>query len=185
MIRFALLAFLVGLASGCAQMAPRYNPSVENIQVLRDSGAGKVRVGTFEAKLAEGQNNEAISLRGASMGSPYGGKYTTYIEEAIRSELGSARLLDDKANVEIGGVLMKNDVSVGNITTGYGEIEVRVIVRRGSQVRFDKVKYTKSTFETGFVGATAVGAGTRAYPDLVQKLIGMLFADPDFIAALR
>lgn len=185
MLRFAIVAAALAVASGCAQMAPHYNPSVENIQKLRDSGAGKARVATLEPKLVDGQKNESIQLRAASMESPYGGRFSTYLEEALKSELVAARLLDDKSGIEIGGVVTKNDVSVGNLSEGYGEIEARVIVKHGGQVRYDKVKYTRTTFESGFLGAVAIPNGVAAYPNLVQKFFAGLYADPDFIAALK
>jgi|CXWL01.1.fsa_nt_gi hypothetical protein len=179
----ALLALAV--ASGCAQMAPNYSPSVENIQKMRDSGAAKVRVGRFEAKLVTGQKDDAIQLRANTMQSPYGGKFSTYIQEAMKSELQAARLLDDKSSLEIGGVVMKNDVSVASFSQGTGEIEARVIVRNAGQVRFDKVKSANSVFESSFAGAIAIPAGAAAYPELVRKFLAALFGDPDFIAALK
>ncbi len=183
--RLALAGLALLLASGCAQMAPNYNPAVENIQKLRDSGAGRVRVGVLEPRLVAGQANDAITLRASSMTSPYGGKFTTYLEESLKSELQAAKLLDDKSSVEIGGTVTKNDVSIGNLSEGYGEIECRVVVKRGGAVRFDKVKYTRYTFESGFAGAIAIPNGVRAYPELVAKFLGSLYADPDFINALR
>lgn len=184
-LRLALAGFAVLLASGCAQMAPNYNPSVENIQKLRDSGAGKVRVGVLEPRLVAGQANDAITLRASSMTSPYGGKFTTYLEEALKSELQAARLLDAASGVEISGSVTKNDVSIGNLSEGYGEIECRVVVKRSGAVRYDKVKYTRITFESGFAGAVAIPNGVRAYPELVSKFLGSLYADGEFIDALR
>lgn len=185
MLRFAIVATALAVASGCAQMAPHYNPSVENIQKLRDSGAGTAKVATLEPKLVAGQKNDSIQLRASSMESPYGGTFTGYLEAALKAELAAARLLDDRSDVEIGGLVTKNDVSVANLSEGYGEIEVRVIVKRGSQVRYDKVKYTRTTFESGFLGAIAIPNGRAAYPDLVQKFFAGLYADADFIAALK
>jgi hypothetical protein len=175
---------LSALATGCSLMAPNYNPSIENVQKLRDSGAGKARVGAFEPRLASGQSDESIQLRGAGMQSPYG-KFSAYIQEAIKLEFSTAQLLDDKAQIEIGGVVMKNDVSVGGISEGFGEIEARVIVKRDGQVRYDKVNFARHTFETSFAGAVAIPAGQRAYPELVQKFLAVLYSDPEFIAALR
>ncbi|MBS0338269.1 MAG: hypothetical protein JSS40_15975 [Proteobacteria bacterium] len=184
-LRLAIAGLVLLAASGCAQMAPNYNPSVENIQKLRDTGAGKVRVAVLEPKLVEGQKNDTIQLRGGVMTSPYGGKFTSYVEEALKSELQAAKLLDDKASVEIGGTVTRNDVSVGNMTTGYGELEARVVVRRAGAVRYDKVKSARTTFETGFLGATAIANGIAAYPELVRTFLGVVYADPEFIAALK
>jgi hypothetical protein len=184
-VRLAIAGLVLVAASGCAQMAPNYNPSVENIQMLRDTGAGKVRVGVLEPKLVAGQANDSIQLRASSMMSPHGGKFTTYVEEALKSELSAARLFDDKASVEIGGTVTRNDVSIGDLSQGYGELEARVTVKRGGAVRFDKVKYARTTFESGFLGAVAIPNGVRAYPELVRTFLGVLYSDPDFISALK
>lgn len=173
------------LLAGCAtQQAPPYAPSVENAHALRDSGAGVAKVGKFRADPKTG-NNDYISLRGLPLTSPVGGKYTDYIEEALRSELRAARLLDDKAAVEITGFLMKNDVDISGAKEGWAEIEARVIVRRGGQVRFNKVKYAKTTFESSFAGAVAMPRGAQSYPEVVRKFMSVLFSDQDFISALK
>jgi hypothetical protein len=71
------------------------------------------------------------------------------------------------------------------MSEGTGEIEATVTVKRDSQVRYEKVKSAKITFESSFAGAVAIPAGRRAYPELVQKFLAALYADPDFIAALK
>jgi hypothetical protein len=186
-IRFAPVALVLVAASGCVTtaLAPSYNPSIENVQKLRDSGAHPARVGSFEPKLVTGQTDNSISLRGSGMTSPYGGKFSTYIEEALKADLAAAQLLDEKSSVQISGVVTKNDVSVGNISEGTGEIEARVTVKRDNQVRYDKVKNAKIKFESSFAGAVAIPAGRKAYLDLVQKFLAGLYADADFIAALK
>lgn len=173
-----------GVSAGCAQVAPPYAVSVDNVQRLRDSGAGKARVGRFES--APGlATNEAISLRGAPLTSPVGGTFTAYLEEALRTELRAARLFDDAASVEIGGVLMKNLVDISGISQGEAEIEARVIVRRAGSTRFDKVKRARVTFESSFAGAIAVPKGVQAYGDVAQSFLGAVYADADFLAALK
>ena len=186
-IRFAPVALALIAAGGCTTMAmaPSYNPSVENIQKLRDSGAAPARVGTFEAKLVSGQRDDYIQLRASSMESPYGARFTAYIEKALEADLAAAQLLDEKSNGVIAGVVTRNDVSVGSFTEGTGEIEATVTVKRDGQVRYEKVKSAKITFESSFAGAVAIPAGRRAYPELVQKFLATLYADPDFIAALK
>jgi hypothetical protein len=183
-IRFAPIALALIAAGGCTTMAPSYNPSVDNIQKLRDSGAAPARVGTFEPKLVSGQRDDYIQLRTSNMESPYG-RFTAYIEKALAADLAAVQLLDEKSNVVIGGVVTRNDVSVGSMSEGTGEIEATVTVKRDSQVRYEKVKSAKITFESSFAGAVAIPAGRRAYPELVQKFLAALYADPDFIAALK
>lgn len=180
-----LLALLVFTAlSGCALTAPNYSVSVENAQTLRDSGANKTRVGKFQADPKTG-NNEAISLRGSTMASPVGGKFTEYLEDAIKSDLNAARIFDEKSAIEISGVLIQNDVSVGSISEGTGIMEARVIVKRDNQTRFDKVKSANITFESSFAGAVAIPKGVQSYPGLVQKFLSVVYSDKEFIEALK
>jgi hypothetical protein len=183
--RLAPVALVLIAAGGCTALAPNYNSSVENMQKLRDSGAAPARVGTFEPKLVSGQSNDYISLRASSMVSPYSGKFTTYIEEALKADLAAAKLLDEKSNVVVGGTVTKNDVSIASFSEGTGEIEAKVTVTRNGQVRYDKVKSATITFESSFVGGIAIPNGRNAYPRLVQNFVAALFADPDFIAALK
>lgn len=181
-VLFALSVLTV--LSGCALTAPNYSASVENAQAIRDSGANKARVAKFQADSRAG-NNEGISLRGSTMTSPVGGKFTDYLEDAIKSELNAARIFDEKSLFEIGGVLIQNDISVGGINEGTGIMEARIIIKRDNQIRFDKTKLVTITFESSFAGAIAIPRGVQAYPNLVQKFLSALYADKEFIEALR
>lgn len=176
--------FLAVLLSACSTMAPSYSPSVENVQSLRDSGASPVRSVKFDAD-PKTANNESISLRGAGMVSPVDGKYSAYVEDAMRAELRTARLLDDKSDIEISGVLTQNDVSVGSITEGTAQMEGRILVKRKGLARFEQTKAVKFTFESSFVGAIAIPNGVRAYPELVRRFLAAIYSDQEFINALK
>lgn len=175
---------LVLSVSACSVVAPNYSPAVESVQLLRDSGAKPAKVGKFEADPKTG-NNEGISLRGASMISPVGGKYSAYVEEAMRSDLRAARLLDEKSALEITGMLIQNDVSVGSISEGVAMMEGRIVVKRDGQVRYDQTKSVRFVFESSFAGAIAVPKGVQAYPELVQKFLAAVYSDKEFINALK
>ncbi|HEU4647270.1 MAG TPA: hypothetical protein VFS80_17080 [Burkholderiales bacterium] len=179
----AALAALL-LLSGCAsQFAPPYSPSIENVQMLRDAGTGKVRVGTFRADPKTG-NDESISLRGLSLQSPVGGKFSAYVAQALASELAAARLIDDKAVVEISGVLIQNNVDVSGINVGTAHLQSRVVVRRAGRVTYNKAVRADMTFESSFAGGVAVPKAIQAYPILVQKFLAKLYGDRDFISSL-
>jgi len=183
MVRNGVVLFFVLFVAACAQVAPPYQTSILNVQALRDSGIRQVKVGDFAAGKAS--NNESISLRGSSMSSPVNGKYTDYLAEAMRTEFRAAMLYQDAAPLQIGGVLLKNDVDVSGFSEGTAEMEVQVVVRQGDQLRYDRVKYTRIKFESSFAGAVAIPAGVRSYSGLVQQFLTDLFSDKDFISALK
>ena len=99
--------------------------------------------------------------------------------------MNAARIFDEKSLFEIGGVLIQNDISVGGINEGTGIMEARIIIKRDNQIRFDKTKLVTITFESSFAGAIAIPRGVQAYPNLVQKFLSALYADKEFIEALR
>lgn len=171
-------------AAGCAMTTAPYQPSIDNVERLRSSGLGPMQVGSFTAQ-HDAVGATTISLRGSPMASSVGDGYADYLAAALRQELQLARLLDPKADIEVGGVLARNDISAGGIATNSGEIEAKFIVRRGGQVRFEKSKRATLTWESGFMAATALPLAQRQYPLLVQRLLGELLADPDFVAACR
>lgn len=175
---------LVLAVSACSVVAPNYSPAVENVQMLRDSGAKPAKVGSFKADPKAG-NDEEISLRGSSMTSPVGGKYSAYVEDAMRSDLRAARLLDEKSALEITGILIQNDVDVSGISEGMAIMEGRVLVKRGDEVRYDRTKSVKIVFESSFAGAIAIPKGIQAYPELVQKFLSAVYSDKEFINSLK
>jgi hypothetical protein len=186
-MRFLLattLALVTLLGSGCAMMAPSYSPSLENVQRIKDSGTSGVKTGAFTSQ--PGPNNPAtISLRGSTLVSPQGESYALYLADAIKQELSLAGKFKPDAAVEVGGVLLKNDISIGSFVTGKGEIEARFTVKRQDRIVFDKQFAAQTQWESSFAGAVAIPKGQQEYPRLVQTLIRSLLADPDFINAIK
>ena len=70
-------------------------------------------------------------------------------------------------------------------STNSGEISARFVVKRGGEMRFDKVKQIHHQWESSFAGAVAIPLAMNNYPVMVHMLIGQLITDPDFIRALR
>jgi hypothetical protein len=182
---FALVVVLslAAMASGCAMTAPRYTASIDNVQKLKDGAIQPARVGTFRAD-PEKDNAKTISLRGSSLASPYNNSYAEYLAEALKQELSMAGKLAPDAQIEVSGVLQKNDISIP-ISTGTGDITARFIVTRGGAVRYDQVKSIHDQWESSFVGAIAIPRAQEQYPVMVQKLLAELYADPAFVQALK
>ncbi|MNL70318.1 hypothetical protein D3C87_1953020 [compost metagenome] len=64
-------------------------------------------------------------------------------------------------------------------------MEAQFVVKNGSEVRYDKTKKITRQWEGAFAGAVAIPQAANNYPLMVQDLLGSLFADPDFITALK
>lgn len=174
----------VVLAAGCSMTAPQYSASLSNVQTLKDSGSNTAKVGHFDSSGDSGNANP-ISLRGSSLDSPYEKSYAKYLEEALTQELSLAGKLAPDARVEISGVLQKNDISIPAVGDGYGDLQARFIVKKGSATTYDKVKSIHDTWESSFVGAVAIPRAQEQYPKLVQKLLAELYADPEFLNAIK
>jgi hypothetical protein len=182
-IKVAMAAFAVVLGSGCAIQAPVYTPSVESAELLKRQSA-PARVGAVTA--APGAPGaQSISLRGSGMNSPVGADYGAYLSEALKAELKLAGKLDPESKVEIGGVLLKNDIAAGGISTNSGEIEARFTVRRDGAVRYDKTQRVEASWESSFIGSVAIPKAQQQYPVLVQQLLRQLFSDRAFFDAMR
>lgn len=170
--------------SACSSMAPQYSPSVDNVQAIKKAGNVSAKVGNFSAS-QELTKSPSLSLRGSSVVSPYDGSYANYLAEAIRQEFSMAGKLSPGANVEISGMLLKNDVDASGVTKGYGEIEARIIVKKNGGPRYDKIKAARSEWESSFAGPVAIPKAKSEYPLLVQKFLAALYADPEFLRALE
>jgi hypothetical protein len=181
----ALAGLLLAVLTACSTVAPKYVPTPDNVNRLRDAGADSVKVGDFQADPASKGAVNQLSIRGGSYVSPYDGSFVNYLKEAIRQELDDARLLNPNATVEIGGVLVRNEVNAAGVSTADAQIEARITVKRNGQVNYDKVKSAKHEWESSFFGNLAIPRAQENYPVVVQKLLASLYADPEFIAAIK
>lgn len=181
-----LIAMLVAslFATGCAGPAPNYAPSIDNVEALKKSGITAPNVGTITVS-ADLPGGKSLSLRANTMVSPVGANFGDYIATALRQELDLAKLLNAQSGLEISGALLRNNIDAGGISTNEGQIEARFVVKRGGQVRFDKVKRIEHKWESSFAGAVAIPLAANNYPVMVQKLISSLVADPEFVQSLR
>ena len=168
--------------TGCSTVAPQYTASLDNVSTLKKSSATKAAVAAFGS--ADAKVNE-VTIRGGAMQSPYDGSYAKYVTEALKQELTLAGRYDQTAGITIDGTLLKNEMDASGFVTGYANIEVRFTVKQGSTVRFDKVKSVAHQWESSFAGPVAIPRALAEYPVAVRKLLTLLYADPDFDAALK
>ncbi len=185
MFRAPALAGCVALAalSGCALQTPGYSPSIDHVETLKKTAA-PVALGAFTVQ-AGATGATAIGLRGSQMSSSIGADYAAYLAEALRQELVLAGKLDAKSRLVIGGLLLKNDIAAGGVSTNSGEIEARFTVTQDGRERYNRVKQANLSWESSFLGGVAIPKAQQQYPLLVQQLLTVLLADPDFLAALK
>ncbi|HSW15552.1 MAG TPA: hypothetical protein VLI06_22070 [Solimonas sp.] len=173
----------VFLVAGCALSAPQYSPSLPNVQKLRDAGEYKARVGLFTAD--QPAADAPLSLRGAKMHSPYQDSYASYVAEALKQDLSLAGRLAPDAEIEVSGLLNKNELDASGFSRGFGGMEARFVLRKGGKIQYESVKSATTEWESSFAGAIAVPRAQLEYANLVQQLLAQLYADPAFIAALK
>jgi len=181
--KFAVALFILLITAGCSSIAPKYNTDFNNITQLRGEKLNQVKVGTVTKEITANSDVDSLTFRGSSFLSPYG-SYTAYLAEALKQELDDARLLNATSQIEVSAVLLRNSLDAG-VVTGVAESEARFVVRNAGTTIFDKVKASRHTWESSIFANMAYPKAHQNYPIVVQKLVGQLFADPDFIAALK
>lgn len=179
-----LMVACVSLVVGCSINTPQYSPSVANIGQLKMAKLKPLAIDKVVPDAVLGSNDSSISLRGSSM-SPTNGSYSSYLQEALKTEFQAAGLLDASSQVKLSGVLIKNDVNVAGFSTGDSIIEAKIKITKAGHIVYDKLKTATLQFESSFAGAVAIPKGQSMYPTTVQKFIETLVTDSDFISVLQ
>lgn len=172
------------ILQACAIPAGNFSPALDNVDALKRAAVRPSTVGVFTVR-AGMEGATSIGLRGNPMSSPVGADYAAYLADAIKQELVLAGKWDPKSELSISGTLIRNDIAAGGFSTNSGEIEARFVVLRGNEQRYQATKRATASWESSFVGAVAIPKAQQQYPVLVQMLLAQLYADPEFIAALR
>jgi hypothetical protein len=113
------------------------------------------------------------------------GSYAKYLEDAIKSDLTDANLLDQTSLFQLSALLLYNDIDISGFSNGIGKIEAKFSMNRSGNTVFDKSIATDTRFESSFVGAVAIPKGQSEYPNLVRALLIKLYTDQEFLNALR
>jgi len=182
-MKAAICAAAVSLMAGCAIKAPPYEPSVNNVSLLKRVSVEPLRLGSFTVK-AGAVGGTSVSLRGNPMASPVGQDYAAYVADALKQELDMAKRLSPSAALEVSGTLLGTDIDTA-AGTASGYVEARFVVTKDGQVRFDKTKRGDFSWESSFIGAVAIPAAQRNYPVIVQNLLSALYGDTDFQNAIK
>lgn len=180
-----LFILLLALLSGCSISTQNYQPSLVNVQSLRGNQGLSTNVGTFVPKGGDEAAVTNIKLRGSTLTSPYG-TFSSYIEAAVRQEITDAGILDKDSPKTVSGILIKNNLDANGFSVGTADIEVEFSVTDpAGRVIYHRVISAHHEWPSSFVGAVAIPAAQQNYHITVQKLLEQLFADKEFISAIK
>jgi hypothetical protein len=115
--------------------------------------------------------------------SPVAGSFAQYLRETLRVELQSAGLLDAKSDAVITGTLLDSTVEAP-VGTGKAALAARFVVTRAGAVRYDRALRTQASWDSPFMGVSAIPQAAGQYEALYRKLVGTLLDDAAFRAAV-
>jgi hypothetical protein len=174
----------VAALAGCSTLvAPPYSPDYPALDSLKKVPLQKVAVGPVQPRDAAAAVNR-ISLRGAHMVGPKG-TFAQYLEDALVQDLREVSAYDPAAGLRLDATLLKNDLDISGVSTGKGEMQVEITISRGAAAVLKKTYGATTSFESSFAGNVAIPKGQLEYANLVRALLAKVYADADFINALK
>jgi hypothetical protein len=172
--------------TGCAsiQMSPP-KATLATTAALRTAALAPANVGAFKLDPSRpAGEDQSISMRGAnSVASPIGGSFAQYLRESVRVELEAAGLYDAASQNVITGTLTQTEADAA-IGTGKARLGAHFVVTRAGQVTYDDQLTVEDSWESSFVGATAIPMAASHYEGLYRQLAAKLLNDPKFRTAL-
>lgn len=181
LLKTILLALPLFQLAACSINAPSYQPSFENVQLLKEAN-NPVHVTPFTANTA---SLGKITLRGNSLKSPYGEDLIHYIQKSFESELEKAGLLNPSSDKKISAVILENDINARGMSTGEGLIRAKFKISEKGILQYEKEVSSKLKWSSSFIGAIAIPNAANSYPKLTTGLFSELYSDPEFIEALK
>ncbi len=163
---------------------PPATASADNVQKLRAAPLAPAAAGTFA--LAAGKpadmDTRVGGLRGSSL-EPSNGSFARHLRDTLVAELVAAGLHDEKSAIRIDAELTESalDAAIG---TGTGSLGARFTVTRAGKQVYSKTLRVQQSWESSFVGAVALPEAINRYGSFHKLLIGQLFDDAEFRAAL-
>lgn len=190
MTKFTRLATIAAAAvismqlTGCmtAKMSAP-TPTMETATKLRAANLAPVAVGAFKIDPSKSGIDSSISLRGGNSVQAEGGSFAQYLGETLKVELASAGLLEPASQTVITGTLTQSEANAA-VGTANAKLAARFVVTRGATVAFDRELSADASWESSFVGATAIPLAAQKYEGLYRTLVGNLVNDADFRAAI-
>lgn len=171
---------MVYVIAACSIPAPRYEPSYDNVKLLK--GSGPVRIVDFKGATPKVGK---ITLRGNTLKSPYEKDMVHYLQTALQSEFEKAGLLSETSSKSVTAVVTENLIDTSGFSVANGKITATFKVLDSSRQIYEKTVTVSDEWESSFVGAIAIPRAAAAYPALAKELFNKLYSDKKFIAALK
>ncbi|WP_053064011.1 hypothetical protein [Caballeronia mineralivorans] len=161
--------------SGCVtQQVLSYQASVANQMTLaRLPPEARYRVTT-----GADPSDVQTSVRAIRFSAPGSGSWSSYLNEAIRTELSTSGNYDASATATLEATLLEV-----HVTDGKAELAAHFVVRRDQTVRYDKLLRVNTQWDSEFLGVLAASNGLNHTTAIFQDLLRKLFEDPDFVKA--
>ena len=180
-ITLPLLTLATLLLTACAIPVAPYSPSYDNVKKLPPPPPTS-RINDFQAANASVRD---ISVRADHLESPYGQDLVHYLQTAMQSEFAKAGLLADGGTREITALVEENEIDTGGVGDAHGVIQARFIVKKEGEIRYDKQIRIDHHWESSVLAAIANTRAAGAYPKMAELLFAKLYADEEFIQALK
>lgn len=177
-----LVLVLVGLLGACTSPAPPYSPGIANLEATGKL-AGTMSVGKFQFEKGRETELNSIGARASTFTSPINNSYADYFGDAATKELKAAGKFDASSPRVLTGVLVKNHLTAAGMQVNESDLQVRFRLAQGESTLYEKLIQAQSQWESSFLGAIAIPRALDNYVATIQKLLGNLFADPDFVRA--
>lgn len=179
-VKFLLCSVLLLFVSACAQI--ELGPPVassKNLSLLKSSPLSAMELGDFSA--TDGASWEkSISVRTNALKSPIDESYSAYLKASLAVELNAAGLLSEDSDFTVNAVLLENEIDAA-IGTGTAKISAQFKVDKKAITVFNKIITVQASWDSSFVGATAIPDAMNQYAALHRTLLSKLFQDDQFL----
>jgi hypothetical protein len=170
------LAGLCILVSACAHTSPRYAPSANNQERLRQMSANlTTKVGTNKFTAVEPGKTSILCRAAGPIQAPDGKAFEDYLQESFVNELKMSGIYSESTPLKLSGNLDSIDFS-SNI--GAGKWAIRMTFS-GENISPFTVENTYQ-FSTNFVADIACEQVAQALPAATQDFIAKVIEHPEF-----
>jgi hypothetical protein len=176
---------IISFISGCTLKTAEYSVDNDISNILNEKKLNEISVSSeINNNLME--SNFRLKLRGIVPIIPStGGNYPNYIAHALKQQLSQNDLYKENSNTTIKSMLLYNNIDIWGFSIGYCTITVNFKVIKNSEIVYNKNLTISHQFPSHFVGNIAITNATVNYPIAVQKLIGKLLTDEDFLEIIK